>query len=119
MLRSLIIAALVLATASRANAQPAAPQAPLRTTYPVDLPTSLRLADANNPTVGVARARVREATAQLDRARVAWVPTLSMGPTFFYHSGVDQNRRGDIFNVSRGNYTLGIGPTIRVDLSEV
>src|SRR5438552_2375911 len=33
----------------------------LRATWPIDLPTALRLADANNPTVGVARARVREA----------------------------------------------------------
>jgi outer membrane protein TolC len=41
-----------------------------------------------------------------------------MGPTFFYHDGVDQNRRGDIFTVARGNYTLGIGPTLRVDLSD-
>jgi len=87
-------------------------------TYPVDLPTALRLADANNPTVGVARARVRQAVAQLDRARLAWIPNLVLGPTFFYHGGVDQNRRGDIFTVSRGNYTLGVGPTIRVDVSE-
>jgi outer membrane protein TolC len=87
-------------------------------TYPIDLPTALRLADANNPTVGLARARVREALAQLDRVRVLWVPTLSMGPTFFYHDGIDQNRRGDIFTVARGYYTLGIGPTLRVDLSD-
>jgi len=86
--------------------------------YPIDLPTALRLADANNPTVGVARARVREAVAQLDRVRVAWIPNLSFGPTFFYHDGVDQNRRGDIFNVARGNYTLGAGPTLRVDVSD-
>jgi outer membrane protein TolC len=76
------------------------------------------LADANNPTVGLARARVREAVAVLDRVRVAWVPTLAMGPTFFYHDGIDQNRRGETFTVSRGNYTLGVGPTLRVDLSD-
>jgi outer membrane protein TolC len=114
--------ALLFATALTLNAQPpaaraAAPAAP-QTSYPIDLTTALRLADANNPTVAVARARVREATAQFDRARVAWVPTLAMGPTFFYHGGVDQNRRGDIFTVSRGYYTLGIGPTFRVDVSE-
>ncbi|MBN9122341.1 MAG: TolC family protein [Planctomycetes bacterium] len=120
-------AALTLAAALTLRAQPpdppfAAPGAPLpgarQTAYPIDLTTALRLADANNPTVGVARARVREAVAQFDRSRVAWVPTLSMGPTFFYHQGIDQNRRGDVFTVSRGNYTLGIGPTLRVDLSD-
>jgi outer membrane protein TolC len=98
--------------------QPARVRPGPQTTYPIDLPTALRLADANNPTVGLARARVREAVAQFDRVRVAWVPTLAMGPTFFYHGGVDQNRRGDIFTVSRGYYTLGIGPTLRVDLSD-
>jgi outer membrane protein TolC len=87
-------------------------------TYPIDLPTALRLADANNPTVGVARARVREAVAQLDRVRVMWLPNLTFGPGFFYHEGIDQNRRGDIFSVARGNFTLNAGPTLRVDLSD-
>lgn len=95
---------------------PAVPGAPA--TYPIDLPTALRLADANNPTVGVARARVREAVAQYDRARVQWVPTLTAGPSFFYHGGVDQNRRGDIFTVSRGYFALGAGPTLRVDVGD-
>lgn len=94
-----------------------APEA-LPETYPIDLPTALRLIDSNNPTVGVARARVREAVALLDRLRVAWVPNLTFGPTFFYHDGIDQNRRGDTFIVNRGNYTLGVGPTLRVDLSD-
>jgi outer membrane protein TolC len=94
------------------------PPAGRRASYPIDLPTALRLVDGNNPTVGVARARVREAVAQLDRARLNWIPTLSFGPTFFYHQGIDQNRRGDTFIVSRGNYTLGAGPTLRVDVSD-
>ena len=106
------------ARAEVAAPQPAPARPGPRATYPIDLPTALRLADANNPTVGVARARVREATAQLARARVAWVPTLTFGPSFFYHDGIDQNRRGDTFTVSRGYYALGIGPTLRVDLSE-
>ena len=88
------------------------------TTYPIDLPTALRLAGAENPTVNAARARYREAVARYDRARVMWIPNLTFGPTFFYHGGVDQNRRGDIFSVARGNFTLGVGPTLRVDLAD-
>jgi outer membrane protein TolC len=88
------------------------------TTFPIDLPTALRLADANNPTVGVARARVREAVARLDRARVVWVPNLVFGPSVFYHDGIDQNRRGDVFSVSRGFYALGVGPQVRFDLGD-
>lgn len=89
-----------------------------QSTYPIDLPTALRLAGAENPTVNAARARYREAVAHYDRARVMWIPNLTFGPTFFYHEGVDQNRRGDIFSVARGNYTLGVGPTLRVDIAD-
>lgn len=87
-------------------------------TYPIDLPTALRLAGADNPTVNAARARYREAVANYDRARLLWVPNLTFGPTFFYHDGIDQNRRGDIFSVARGNFTLGVGPTLRVDVAD-
>jgi len=87
-------------------------------TYPIDLPTVLMLAGANNPTVGVARARAKEAVARFDRAKLQWVPTLSFGPSFFYHEGIDQNRRGDIFDASRGNFVLGVGPQWRFDLGE-
>lgn len=86
--------------------------------YPIDLPTALRLAGANNPTVGIARARVQEAVARFDRAKLQWVPTLSAGPAFFYHEGFDQNRRGDFFSASRGNFTLGVGPQWRFDLGD-
>jgi outer membrane protein TolC len=125
MFRRAVVAATVIASALTARAeqpQPASPQpaphAEQQASYPIDLTTALRLADASNPTVGVARARVREANAQLARTRVLWLPTLTMGPTFFYHEGVDQNRRGDIFTVSRGYYTLGIGPQFRFDVSD-
>ncbi|MBA4062441.1 MAG: hypothetical protein C0501_01805 [Isosphaera sp.] len=122
--RSRLVALAGLALATAAAAQPPRPYAPAAArpgapaAYPIDLPTALRLADANNPTVGVARARVREATAQLDRAKVAWVPSLTAGGTFFYHEGIDQNRRGDTFVVDRGNATLGAGPALRVDLAD-
>jgi outer membrane protein TolC len=121
----------LLAAAATSFAQPPAhelapprPAAPAgmypstRTAYPIDLPTALRLADADNPTVNLARARARQAVAQLDRARVAWVPNLTFGPTLFYHEGIDQNRRGDLFSVSRGYFAVVGGPTARVDLGD-
>ncbi len=86
--------------------------------FPIDLATALRLADADNPTAAVARARVQEAVANYDRARVAWVPNLVFGPTFFYHEGIDQNRRGETFSVARGNFAVLGGPQMRVDLGD-
>lgn len=87
-------------------------------TYPIDLATALRLADAENPTANVARARVQEAVANYDRARVLWIPNLVFGPTFFYHEGIDQNRRGDIFSVARGNFAILGGPQLRLELGD-
>lgn len=87
-------------------------------TYPIDLPTALRLADADNPTANVARARVQQALAQVDRTRVLWLPTLTFGPSFFYHDGLDQGRSGQVVSLSRGNYTLGIGPSLRLGLAD-
>jgi outer membrane protein TolC len=76
------------------------------------------LADVDNPTVNIARQRVRQAAASYDRARVLWVPTLVAGPTLFYHDGLDQNRRGETFIVSRGNIMFGVGPLLQVDLGD-
>ena len=115
--------------APREAVAPAAAPAPIPTptptiygdtasTFPIDLPTALRLADANNPTANVARARVQQAVAQVDRTRVMWLPTLSFGPSFFYHAGIDQGRSGTVVSVSRGNYTLGVGPSLRVGLAD-
>jgi outer membrane protein TolC len=97
---------------------PASPYQPTKAAYPIDLPTALRLADADNPTANVARARVGQALAELDRARVAWVPNLTFGPSFFHHDGIDQNRRGDVFSVDRGNFAVVGGPTARFDLGD-
>jgi outer membrane protein TolC len=95
------------------------PSSPIESnTFPIDLPTALRLAGAENPTVNAARARYREAVANYDRARLMWIPNLTFGPSFFYHEGVDQNRRGEIFSVARGNVMLNVGPTLRVDVAD-
>ena len=112
--------AIACAVLGAGAAPPAAPlYAPsAESTYPIDLPTALRLADANNPTANVARARVQQAVAAVDRTRVMWLPNLSFGPSVFYHDGLDQSRSGNVVSVSRGNYTLGIGPSLRVNVAD-
>ena len=86
--------------------------------YPIDLATSIRLADSNSPLIAIAQARVKAAQARQDLANLLFVPSLSFGPGYFRHDGVDQNRRGDTFTVSRSNmYGLG-GPSLRVDAAE-
>jgi len=87
--------------------------------FPIDLATAIRLADAQSPLNAIALARVRAAQARQDMANLLIVPNFSFGPGYFRHDGVDQNRRGDMFQVSRQNaYGLG-GPSLRVETADV
>jgi outer membrane protein TolC len=86
--------------------------------FPIDLGSAIRLADANSPLNTIALARLRAAVARQDLAELMFVPNFSIGPGYFRHDGVDQNRRGDVFQVTRSQmYTLG-GPSLRVDTAE-
>ena len=87
-------------------------------TLPIDLPTVLRLVDANSPTVGVARARVAEAQARVARAEVQWLPTLSVGAAYNRFDGQTQNQAGNVFGVSRANLFYGGGPGLTLDVAE-
>ncbi len=86
--------------------------------YPIDLATAIQLADANSPLIRIAQARMGAAQARKDLAELLFVPTLKFGPGYFRHDGVDQNRRGDVFQVSRSNsFALG-GPSLNIDTAE-
>ncbi len=106
-------AAAAAGTAPSATAPAAAPEA-----LPIDLPTALRLVDAQSPTVGLAQARVAEAVGRLDQVRAGFLPTITAGAAYFRHDGQDQNRRGDVFSVSRSNTFAGGGLSARFDTSD-
>jgi outer membrane protein TolC len=85
---------------------------------PIDLPSALRLANVSNPTIGVARERVREAYARLREAQVLWLPDLEAGPAYVRHDGLVQNAAGLVFPVSKWNFFIGGGPTLTIDTSD-
>lgn len=87
-------------------------------THPIDLPTVLRLVDANSPTVGFARARVAEAQARVARAEVQWLPNLTFGAAYTRFDGQTQNQRGEVFGVSRANLFYSGGPALSLDVAE-
>lgn len=87
-------------------------------TLPIDLPTVIRLVDANSPAIGFAQARVREAQARLDGAEVQWLPNLSVGVAYNHFSGQTQNQRGEVFETARGNLFAGGGPALALDFAE-
>jgi len=84
----------------------------------IDLPAALRLANANNPTIGVAQARVQEAYAHLREAQVLWLPSLQAGPAYLRHDGLIQNSRGDIFTTNKWNLFAGGGAALSVETSD-
>jgi outer membrane protein TolC len=87
-------------------------------TLPIDLPTVFRLVDANSPAVGVARARLREAEAQLDKAEVLWLPSIQAGSAYNRFDGQTQNQAGAVFGVSRANLFSGGGVALSVDTGD-
>ena len=90
-----------------AAAMPSVP--PPSSFYPIDLPTALRLADAENPTIGEARARINEAIALYQGKRVALLPNLNAGANYHAHDGPLQRSSGEILRVSRQSLYVGGG----------
>ena len=85
---------------------------------PIDLPTALRLVDAANPTIAVARERVREAYAVQRQAEVLWIPDLRVGPSYQRHDGQIQNAIGNVFTTSKSSFFIGGGAVLDVPIAE-
>jgi outer membrane protein TolC len=64
-----------------------APLEPTDDGFPINLATALRLSDARPLIVGAAQASVWVAEAQLTRAKVLWIPTLTFGADYIRHDG--------------------------------
>lgn len=77
--------------------------------YPLDLGSVLGLADGQNPQVILARERINEAYAQVDRADILWLPSLRAGVNYNKHEGTIQDVAGNVFNTSRGALYGGLG----------
>src|SRR5262249_10551363 len=78
-------------------------------TQPIDLPTALRLAGAQNPEILLAQERVLESVALRQWAAAQLLPTLNAGFNFDAHSGVLQQSTGNILNVNRQSMYVGLG----------
>ena len=77
--------------------------------FPIDLPTALRLAGANNLQIALASERVEQAYANVAAADAQWVPSLSGGLVYNRHNGRIQGTEGDVREVSRGSLFVGAG----------
>lgn len=80
--------------------------------YPIDLPTALRLAGANNLQITRAAARIDEARARLAGSQAAWWPSLYGGAGYTRHNGQIQDTRGQVIEVTRSSVFVGGGPAL-------
>lgn len=85
---------------------------------PIDLPTVLRLAGAENLDVRIAQERVTEAKAIHEQMRLQYFPWLSPGLGYRRHDGNLQDVVGNVFAVGKQSYTLGAGLTAQVNFGE-
>ncbi|HWE38707.1 MAG TPA: TolC family protein [Isosphaeraceae bacterium] len=82
---------------------------PPAATLPINLPSALKLAEAENPTIGQARARIAEALAQRQKADVLLLPNLNAGGNYHGHVGNQQRSAGNIINLSQQAFYFGGG----------
>ena len=90
----------------------------LMQTYLVQRTSVLRLVDANNPSIALAKARVEEAYQRWQQAQVLWLPTINVGSSYLRHDGQIQNARGLVFTTSRSSLFGGGGAFMRFDAAD-
>jgi outer membrane protein TolC len=85
---------------------------------PIDLLSALRLADAQNPEIAVARERIREALAQQEQADLLWLPNLELGPEWTRHDGQIQKTEGNVITSSRSALFAAGGAALWLELGD-
>jgi outer membrane protein TolC len=87
-------------------------------TYPIDLPTALRLAGAQNLDIQIARERLAEAKALQASSLWQFFPSLSPGITYRQHDDTIQDVAGNIIDVHKYSYAPGAMIAAQVDLGD-
>lgn len=77
--------------------------------YPIDLVTALRLADADNLTIGLAREQIQQAYAEYNGASALWLPSIRAGTSWDRHWGPMQATDGSMTQVNRTSLWAGGG----------
>ena len=103
--------ALVMPIASATAQTTHAPQ-------PIDLPTALRLAGAQNLDVKIAQERLAEAKANHQSAVAQFFPWLSPGITHRQHNDRIQDVAGNLIDVNKSSYAPGAALVAQVDLGD-
>ena len=89
------------------NSPPVVPPATFE--YPIDLTTSLRLAEVENPQIAEARQRILEAAALRQGAYALLLPSFNAGTNYHGHTGNLQRSTGRILSLSEQSIYYGGG----------
>ena len=112
--------ALLLHFCNASQAQAPAPPGtvPTNNVYPIDLPTALRLANAQNLDVQIARERLKEAKANHESAVELFLPWISPGVAYRRHENRIQAVDGAMLDVDKQSYAVGATLTAQVELGD-
>src|SRR5208283_1390593 len=95
-------------------AEPVATDRPL----PINLATALYLSNARPLVIAFAQNSVELAAAQLQRAKVLWLPNLNAGVDYFHHEGADQTTPGLIIQDTKSYFAAGAGATFDFGITD-
>jgi outer membrane protein TolC len=77
--------------------------------FPIDLPTALRLGDSDSLQVAVAQEQMRQAYIDYQQSGVNWLPSLRSGMHYHKHEGPLLSSSGELRETSRGSVYAGAG----------
>src|SRR5947207_12722266 len=86
--------------------------------YPIDLPTALRLANAQNLDIQIARERLKEGKANRESAVELFLPWISPGAVYRRHENRIQDVVGNIIDADKQSYPVGGAITAQMDLGD-
>ena len=86
--------------------------------HPIDLPTALRLAGAQNLDIQIAREKLAEAKAMNASALAQFFPWISPGITYRAHDEKIQDVAGNIIDVDKYSYAPGATVGVQLDIGD-
>src|SRR5258708_5764899 len=86
--------------------------------YKIDLANVLRLAEARNLDIQIAREKVAEARAAHESSILQFLPWIAPGIAYRRHDNLIQDVAGNIIDVRKQSYSPGFNFTAQVDLGD-
>lgn len=114
----LLLEAPTLSNSPAPNGLPPAQLASIDRPLPINLATALRLSDARPLLIAAAQARVQISAAQLEKARVLWLPNAVAGANYYRHDGGIQNTDGSLGTADTNLFIAGGSLELRVSATD-